>query len=64
MDPCHLFVSLVQFFTSFGGASPINLPPTEMMSNAVSHGALRTSRKMGSEQVIKENFTERQLQNN
>ena len=60
MPPFRILSSI---FTSFGGASPINLPPTEMMSNAVSHGALRTSRKMGSEQVIKENFTERQLQN-
>ncbi len=60
MPPFHILSSI---FTSFGGASPINLPPTEMMSNAVSHGALRTSCKMGSEPVIAENFTERQLQN-
>ena len=60
MPPFRILSSI---FTSFGGASLINLPPTEMMSNAVSHGALRTSRKMGSEPVIEENFTERQLQN-
>ena len=60
MPPFHILSSI---FTSFGGISPINLPPTNMMSNAVSHGALRTSPKIGSEQVIAENFTERQLQN-
>ena len=60
MPPFHILSSI---FTSFGGVSLINLPPTNMMANAVSHGALRTSRKMGSEPVIAENSTERQLQN-
>ena len=60
MPPFRILSSI---FTSFGGVSLINLPPTELMSNAVAHGALRTSRKMGSEQVIEKNFTERQLQN-
>ena len=57
------FPILSSIFTSFGGESLIKLPPTEIMSNAVAHGALRTSRKMVSEQVIEKNFTERQLQN-
>ena len=57
------FDILSSIFTSFGGGDLINLPPTEMKSNAVSHGKLRTSRKMGSEPAIAENFTERQLQN-
>ena len=56
MPPFHILCSI---FTSFGGVSPINLLPAEIMSKAVSRGALRTSREMGSEQVI----TERQLQN-
>ena len=60
MPPFHILSSI---FTSFGGVSLINLPPTEMMANAVSHGTLRTSRKMGSEPVIAEDLTERQLQN-
>ena len=60
MPPFHILSSI---FTSFGGMSLINLPPTEMRSKSVSNGALGTSRKMGSEQVIEENFTERQLQN-
>ena len=53
MPPFHILSSI---FTFFGGVSLINLPPTNMMSNAVSHGALRTSRKMGSEPVIAENL--------
>ncbi len=60
MPPFHILSSI---FTSFGGVSLINLPPTNITSNAVSRGALGTSRKMGSEPVIAENFTERQLQN-
>ncbi len=60
MPPFHIFSSI---FTSFGGESLINLPPTEIMSKARSDGALRTSRKMGSEPVIAEDLTERQLQN-
>ena len=60
MPPFRILSSI---FTSFGGVSLINLPPTEITSNAVSHGALRTSRKMVPEQVIEKNFTERQLQN-
>jgi DNA-binding phage protein len=60
MPPFHILSSI---FTSFGGVGLINLPPTEIMSNAVSDGALETSGKMGSEPVIAENFTERQLQN-
>ena len=60
MPPFHILSSI---FTSFGGEPLINLPPTEMMSNAGAHGALRTSRKTVSEQVTKKNFTERQLQN-
>ena len=60
MPPFHILNSI---FTSFGGVSLINLPPTNITSNAVSRGALGTSRKMGSEPVIAENFTERQLQN-
>ena len=60
MPPFHILNSI---FTSFGGVSLINLPPTEMMSNAGSRYKLRTSNKIGSEQVIEEDFTERQLQN-
>lgn len=60
MPPFHILSSI---FTSFGGRSLINLPPIEMRSKSGAHGALRTSCKMGSEQVIEENFTERQLQN-
>ena len=56
MPPFHILSSI---FTSFGGMPLINLPPTNMISKAVSRGALGTSRKMGSEHVI----TERQLQN-
>ena len=59
MPPFRILSSI---FTSFGGHLPL-ICRDRMMSNAVSHGALRTSRKMGSEQVIEENFTERQLQN-
>lgn len=60
MPPFHILSSI---FTSFGVEAPINLPPTSMMSNAVSHGKLQTSSKIGSEQVIEKNLTERQLQN-
>ena len=60
MPPFHILSSI---FTSFGGVSLINLPPTNITSNAVSRGALGTSRKMGSEPVIEEDLTERQLQN-
>ncbi len=60
MPPFHILSSI---FTSFGAEAPINLPPTNMMSNAVSHGKLQTSGKIGSEQVIGKNLTERQLQN-
>ena len=60
MLPFHILSSI---FTSFGGGALINLPPTEMRSKSVSHGALRTSRKIGSEPVIAEDLTERQLQN-
>ena len=70
MPPFHILSSI---FTSFGGGALTNLPPTEIMSNAVSRRALGTPRKMGSEQVIEKNFTfperenftftERQLQN-
>ena len=60
MPPFHILNSIV---TSFGGVSLINLPPTEMMSNAGSRYKLRTSNKIGSEQVIEEDLTERQLQN-
>ena len=60
MPPFHILSSI---FTSFGGRTLINLPPTEMRSKSVSHGALRTPRKMGSEQVRGEGFTKRQLQN-
>ena len=56
MPPFHILRSI---FTSFGAETPINLPSTNMMSDAVSHGALQTSRKVVSEHVI----TERQLQN-
>ena len=57
------FDILSSIFTFFGGESLTNLPPTKIMSNAVAHGALGTSPKMVSEQVIEKNFTERQLQN-
>ena len=60
MPPFHIFSSI---FTSFGGEPLINLPPTKMMSNAVSRDKLRTSRKTRSEPVIGEDLTERQLQN-
>ena len=60
MPPFHIFSSI---FTSFGGETLINLPPTEIMSKAKSYGALRTSRKIGSEPAIEKNLTERQLQN-
>ena len=60
MPPFHILSSI---FTSFGGESLINLSPTKIMSNAVPHNASRTSRKMGSEQMIGKNLTERQLQN-
>ena len=60
MPPFHILSSI---FTSFGGEAPINLPPTEMMSNAGSRYKLRTSNKIGSEQVIEEDLTERQSQN-
>lgn len=60
MPPFHILNSI---FTSFGAMPLINLPPTEIMSNTVSHGKLQTSSKIGSEQVIAENLTERQLQN-
>ena len=60
MPPFHILSSI---FTSFGAEAPINLSPTEMMSNAVSHGKLQTSSKIGPEQGIEKNLTERQLQN-
>ena len=60
MPPFHIFSSI---FTSFGGETLINLPPTEIMSKARSYAELRPSRKMGSEPVIGEDLTERQLQN-
>ena len=60
MPPFHILNSI---FTSFGGGDLINLPPTETMSNAGARYKLRTSNKMGSEQVIEEDLTERQLQN-
>lgn len=60
MPPFHILRSI---FTSFGAEAPINLPPTNMMSNAVSHGKLQTSSKIGSEQVMEKNLTERQLKN-
>ena len=60
MPPFHVLRSI---FTSFGGEFPINLPPTEIMSNAGSRDKLRASRKVVSEPVIPKNFTERQLQN-
>ena len=60
MPPYRILSSI---FTSFGGGVLINLPPTEKVFNAVSHGALRTSDKTVSEQVTKKNLTERQLQN-
>ncbi len=60
MPPFHILSSI---FTSFGGEELINLSPTNIMSNAVSHGKLQTSSKMGSEPVMAGNFTERQLQN-
>ena len=60
MPPFHILSSI---FTFFGEVSLINLPPTNITSNAVSRGALGTPHKMGSEQVIAENSTERQLQN-
>ncbi len=56
MPPFHILSSI---FTSFGAEAPINLPSTEITSNAGSHGKLQTSSKMGSEHAI----TERQLQN-
>ena len=60
MPPFHILSSI---FTSFGAEAPINLPSTEITSNAVSHGKLQTSSKIESEQVIEKNLTERQLQN-
>ena len=60
MPPFHILSSI---FTSFGGVYPINLPPAEMMANAGARYKLRTSNKIGSEQVIEEDLTERQLQN-
>ena len=60
MPPFHILSSI---FTSFGAEAPINLSSTEIPSNAGAHGKLQTSGKMGSEQTIAENFTERQLQN-
>ena len=60
MPPFHILRSI---FTAFGAEAPINLPPTNIMSNAVSQGKLQTSSKIGSEQVIEKNLTERQLQN-
>ena len=60
MPPFHILSSI---FTSFGAEVPINLPSTNMMSNTVSHGKLQSSSKIGSEQVIEKNLTERQLQN-
>lgn len=60
MLPFHILSSI---FTSFGAEAPINLPSTNTRSNAVSHGKLQTSSKIGSEQVIEKNLTERQLQN-
>ncbi len=60
MPPFNILSSI---FTSFGGESLINLPPTEIRSNAVSHDKLQISSNIGSEQVIAENLTKRQLQN-
>ncbi|RKU39071.1 hypothetical protein C6496_03110 [Candidatus Poribacteria bacterium] len=66
MPPFHILSSI---FTSFGAEAPINLPPTNIMSDTGARRALGTSGKTVSEQVIeknfaeKENFTERQLQN-
>ena len=60
MLPFHILSSI---FTSFGGESLINRSPINIMSNAVPHGKLQTSSKIGSEKVIAENLTERQLQN-
>lgn len=60
MPPFHILRSI---FTSFGGGDLINLLPPNIMSKAGSRDALRTSRKIGCEHVIAENFTERQLQN-
>ena len=57
MPPFHVLRSI---FTSFGGEFPINLPPINMMSNAGPHDKLRASRKIGSEPVIAENFTEKE----
>ncbi len=60
MPPFHILSSI---FTSFGGGALMNLPPPETIPKATARGALRTQRKTRSEQVIGENFTERQLQN-
>ena len=60
MLPFHILSSI---FTSFGGGALINLPLPETIPKATARSALRTQRKMGSEPVIGENFTERQLQN-
>ena len=66
MPPFHILSSI---FTSFGAEAPINLPPTNIMSDTGAHRALGTSGKTVSKQVTeknfteKENFTERQLQN-
>ena len=60
MPPFHILRSI---FTSFGGESLINLPPPNIIPKAMSHGAVRTSPKIGSGHVIEKNFTERQLQN-
>ena len=60
MPPFHILSSI---FTSFGGRTLINLSPPETIPKAAARGALRTRRKTGYEQLIGENFTERQLQN-
>ncbi len=67
MPPFYILSSI---FTSFGGVFPINLQPTEMMSNVAVRRRSETPRPMVferdmilSETVIEKNFTERQLQN-
>ncbi len=60
IPPFHILSSI---FTSFGGGELINLPPTEMVFNAVSHDKLQTSDKTVSKQATNKKFTERQLQN-
>ena len=60
MPPFHILSSI---FTSFGGVSPINLPPPNIIPKAMSYGVVGTSPKIGSGQVTEKNFTERQLQN-